>query len=126
MNDFIDSCDAAAKYPKNLISPGEYQHALQTYIDHLDLREGELFGSNEASLDFWDLDDEATGTCFSQGIGIELTHRIDCGRQISNLLVRSQRNWKNISTFRHLPPELIQDAVICKRNHLEWYCNCPH
>lgn len=78
MNDFIDSCDAAVIYPKNLISPGEYQHTLQTYLDHLDLREGELFGfEDKASLDFWDLDDQATGTCFRHGIEIELIHHID-------------------------------------------------
>lgn len=70
MNDFIRSCDAAATYPLNLISPGEYKHALQSYVDHLDQQEEQLFGAeNKAALDFWDLDDGATGICYNQGIG---------------------------------------------------------
>ena len=66
MNDFIQSCNAAATYPKNLISLSEYrgyQHSLQTYVDHLDSRESGLFGSEDkAALDFWDLNDGVTGT----------------------------------------------------------------
>lgn len=78
MNDFIHSCNAAATYPKNLIFPGEYQHALQTYVNNLDLHEDELFGAEDrAALDFWDLDDGATGTCYNDGIETEKVHRID-------------------------------------------------
>ena len=66
MNDFIHSCNAAATYPKNLISHGVYLHTLQSYVDRLDSREGNLFGSeNNASLDFWDLDDGAASARFS-------------------------------------------------------------
>ena len=69
MNDFIHSCNAAATYPKNLLSPGEYQHTLQGYVDRLNQREKELFGSEDkAALDFWDLDDGATGDYHSRGI----------------------------------------------------------
>lgn len=65
MNDFIRSCDAAASYPKNLISPGEYKHALQSYVDRLDQHGGRLFGDDKkAALDFLDLDDGAIGTCY--------------------------------------------------------------
>jgi hypothetical protein len=64
MNDFVNSCNAAATYPKNLISPDEYQHSLQNYVDQLDERESQLFDADDkATLDFWDLDDEAAGTC---------------------------------------------------------------
>ena len=73
MNDFIQSCKLATTYPKNLISPGEhqgYQHTLQNYVDNLDSRENELFGpEDKASLDFWDLDDGATGECTRQDLG---------------------------------------------------------
>ena len=62
MNDFIDSCNAAGTYPKNLISPREYQHTLQRYVDHLDQCEEDLFGlEDKAALEFWDLEDGATG-----------------------------------------------------------------
>jgi hypothetical protein len=75
MNDLINSCNAAATYPKNLIAPGEYQHTLQTYVDHLDLHEGELFDSEDkAALDFWDLDDGATGRCYNQDIEMKVVH----------------------------------------------------
>lgn len=58
MNDFIHSCDAAPTYPKNLISPGEYRHTIQSYVELLDNREKNLFDvESKASLDFWDLDD---------------------------------------------------------------------
>ena len=71
MNDFIHSCNAAATYPKNLVSRGEYQHTLQNYVNHLDSRESNLFGSEDkASLEFWDLVDGATSTCFSSDIDI--------------------------------------------------------
>jgi len=64
MNDLVNSCGAAATYPANLISPSDYQHTLQTYVDHLDKREGELFDTEDkAALDFWDLDEGATGNC---------------------------------------------------------------
>lgn len=66
MNDFVHSCDAAATYPQNLISPNEYQHTLKSYIDDLNLREKYLFGSEDkAALEFWDLDDGATGTDYN-------------------------------------------------------------
>ena len=65
MDVFIHSCNTAATYPKNIIYHGEYQHTLQTYLDDLDKRETDLFGLEEkASLDFWDLDDKGTSTCF--------------------------------------------------------------
>lgn len=65
MNDFVHSCNAAATYPKNLVSHGEYQHTLQSYVDRLDSREGNLFGSEyNASLDFWDLEDGAASARF--------------------------------------------------------------
>lgn len=58
MDDFVNSCNAAATYPKNLISPGEYQHSLQSYRDQLDEREKQLFDvESKATLDFWELDD---------------------------------------------------------------------
>lgn len=64
MNDFVNSCNAAATYPKNLISPGEYQHSLQNYVDQLDDRERQLFDvDDKAALDFWDLDNETASTC---------------------------------------------------------------
>ena len=70
MDDFIRSCRAAAIYPMNLISPGEYrgyQHTLKNYVDVLDSRESKLFGpEDEASIDFWDLNDGATGKCCRQ------------------------------------------------------------
>ena len=63
MNDFTHSCDAAATYPKNLLCPGEYQHTLQNYVDHLDSREKDLFDvEDKAFLDFWDLDDGVAST----------------------------------------------------------------
>lgn len=69
MNDFIHSCHAAVTYPKNLVSPGEYQHILQSYIEHLDRNDKELFGvEDKAALDFWDLVDGATGTTHNCGI----------------------------------------------------------
>ena len=81
MNDFVRSCNAAATYPKNLVSPGEYQHTLQSYVDHLDVREKDLFGvESNAALDFWDLDDGTTGSCYSQGIEVEVGNQIERGR----------------------------------------------
>lgn len=80
MNDFIHSCNAAATYPKNLISPREYQHTLQSYVDHLDAREKDedLFGDeNQAALEFWDLDDGATGTRYNQDIELEVLRQTD-------------------------------------------------
>lgn len=72
MNDFIQSCQLATTYPKNLISPGEfqgYQHTLQNYVNNLDSRENELFGpEDKASLDFWDLDDGTPGKCYRQDL----------------------------------------------------------
>lgn len=68
MNEFIQSCNTSAIYPKNLIFPAEYQHSLQNYVDQLRLREKELFVCNDtAALDFWELDDEATSTSMLQG-----------------------------------------------------------
>jgi hypothetical protein len=62
MNDFIHSCNAAATYPKNLISTEEYQHNLQSYADQLDQREVQLFSvEDKAHLGFWDLDEGASG-----------------------------------------------------------------
>jgi hypothetical protein len=64
MDDFVNSCNAAATYPKNLISPGEYQHSLQSYRDQLDEREKQLFDvETKATLDFWELDDGTASTC---------------------------------------------------------------
>lgn len=63
MNELVNSCNAAATYPKNLISPGEYQHSLQTHLDQLDERESQLFDvDNKAALDFWDFDDGTAST----------------------------------------------------------------
>lgn len=63
MNDFAHSCNAAQTYPKNLISPGAYQHTLQNYVDHLDQHDRQLFDvEDEAVLDFWELDDALAGT----------------------------------------------------------------
>jgi hypothetical protein len=78
MNDLIHSCRAAATYPKNIISPGEYQHSLQAYLDQLDRREAELFDSEDkAVLDFWDLEDGATGRCQSWCIELEVIHGVN-------------------------------------------------
>ena len=80
MNDFVRSCNAAATYPKNLIFSGEYQHTLQNYVDQLDMREGNLFGPRDkASLDFWDLDDGATGTLLPTDEALAF-HQINQGR----------------------------------------------
>lgn len=79
MNDFIHSCNAAATYPKNLISPREYQHTLQSYVDHLDAREKDedLFGDeNQAALEFWDLDDGATDFKFTRTKSQEVENHI--------------------------------------------------
>lgn len=63
MNDFVHSCNAAATYPKNLIFPGEYQHRLQNYVDHLDKHEAQLFDAeSKGRLHFWDLDDGLAST----------------------------------------------------------------
>ena len=63
MNDFNHSCNAASTYPKNLISPGEYQHNLQSYVHQLDQRQDELFDIDaKAALHFWDLEDGVAGT----------------------------------------------------------------
>ncbi len=64
MDDWVNSCHAAATYPQNLISPGEYQHSLQSYQDQLDEREKQLFDvDSKAALDLWELDDGAASTC---------------------------------------------------------------
>lgn len=69
MNHFASSCDAAATYPKNLISPNEYQHTLQGYVDELNVREEKLFDiDDKAALDFWDLDDGAASTYYRYSI----------------------------------------------------------
>lgn len=63
MNDFVHSCNAAPTYPKNLISPGEFQHSLQNYVNQLDERDALLFDvENKAALDFWELDDGHAST----------------------------------------------------------------
>ena len=63
MNDLVNSCNAAATYPKNLISPGEYQHSLHNYVHQLDERERQLFDiDDKAALDFWDLNDGTAST----------------------------------------------------------------
>lgn len=69
MNEFIQSCNAVATYPKNIISHHEYQHTLQNYVDRLDRREAELFGAEDrASLHFWDLCDGALGPCCREAL----------------------------------------------------------
>ena len=119
MNDFVHSCNAAATYPKNLISHSEYQHTLQAYVQRLDEREHELFGSEDnAAIDFWDLDDGAASTAMSATF--QQRHfggLTEAGGQASNSRVRRPMNWKDISIFIRWLLGSIQDADICKWNH---------
>lgn len=63
MNDFVHSCHAAPSYPKNLISPGEYQHSLQNYVSQLDEHNTQLFDvEDKAALAFWELNDGLAST----------------------------------------------------------------
>lgn len=101
MNDFTHSCDAAHTYPKNLISPGEYRHSLQNYVDHLNRSDRHLFVDvdDDAVLDFWELDDGRPGT--GSQLDLEVTLVVNEDGQISISQRPNHRSWKNTFTFHH-------------------------
>lgn len=116
MNDFIHSCNAAATYPKNLISPSDYQHTLQRYVNDLDEREARLFGvEDRATVNFVDLDDGATSTSCDETTKTSklnlLIKRTEAGRLqkhvyrttgiagLSSVSTAGPSNWSNMQIY---------------------------
>ena len=121
MDDFIHSCDAAATYPKNLISHGEYQHTLQNYVDRLDSRERQLLGSEaSASLEFWDLDDEAASNCSALRLTRWRLIAVDrlqvCSNQAARIRDSSPLSAFNSSNRSPMPVHVSLKTIQCCSN----------
>lgn len=109
MNHFINSCNAATTYPKNLISPSEYQHTLQTYVDELNVREEKLFDTDDkAALDFWDLGDGAASTYYRYW---NLRQSV-LTRPIGFQLIRTKP--QELENHIHFPPRAPQPDPRCR------------
>ena len=109
MNDFVRSCNAAARYPKNLIFPGEYQHSLQTYIDQLDERDTHLFDvENKAALDFWELDNGLASTMLNSNM--KQPHPLTISADFQLTTTKSHELEKHM----HFPPLAPRIDPVCR------------
>lgn len=62
MEQVVNSCKAAADYPKNLIRSNTYEFIARAYFEKLEERQLTLFNDEtRASLEFWDFGDSAKG-----------------------------------------------------------------
>jgi hypothetical protein len=57
MEHFLESCNQASNFPKNLIHHDTYEHNLKGYVERLDKRQLDLFSDEDkGSLDLTEFD----------------------------------------------------------------------